>query len=119
MSLFDTLLDPLGKVRDEAARAFLNHVYVSLNAKGEPVTRLEIDKGKRTIAMELSLTGEPVPINLNVGAYRIVTQGADNFLEVSKVKASRPWIEAAIQLAARDGWLRIGKPLPSAALLAL
>lgn len=79
------------------------------------LTDLRIRSRERTIAVELLLEGEEIPVTIRVERYRITGTSGEHSLTVEAVSASRPWLQNLLE----D--LLLGKPLqvPSILLLAL
>lgn len=59
------------------------------------ITRLELDSRAKTLEAEVMLKGEAAPVSLRVGRYEIRRRGAEAWLVVDEVTASRAWITAA------------------------
>lgn len=79
------------------------------------LTDLRIRSRERTIAVEILLEGEEIPVTIRVERYRITGTSGEHLLTVEAVSASRPWLRNLLE----D--LLLEKPLqvPSILLLAL
>ena len=79
------------------------------------LTELRIRSRERTIAVELVLEGEEVPVAIQVERYRITGKTGEHALVVERISASRPWLQNLLEDLLVDKPL----PVPSLVLLAL
>ncbi len=79
------------------------------------LTELRIRSREKSIALELILEGEEIPVVIHVERYRIIGKSGDAALVVESISASRPWLQNLLQ----D--LLVDKPfaVPAVVLLAL
>ena len=66
------------------------------------VTKLEIDREKKTIHAELDLKGENQPIIVDVTAYELIVAPDKTLIRLASVKISRDWLNALYQQFGRD-----------------
>lgn len=79
------------------------------------VNELQIRSRERSIALELLLEGEEVPVGIFVERYRTTGKAGEHALVVEKVSATRPWLQNLLQDLLVDKPL----PVPSMVLVAL
>ncbi len=79
------------------------------------VTELRIRSREKSIALELLLEGEEIPVGILVERYRTTGKAGENALVVEKVSASRPWLQNLLE----DLLVDKPVPVPSIVLLAL
>lgn len=106
--MFSNLKDSL------ASSAVKSLVSARLERYGR-LTELRINSREKSLQVELLLAGEPSEIRVEVGRYRITGLAGSHVIVVESVRASRPWL----QLALED--FVVGKPfpIPTVALVAL
>jgi hypothetical protein len=76
---------------------------------------LRIRSREKTIAAELLLEGEEVPVMIRIGRYRVVGKPGEHAVVVEDVSASRAWLQNLLQ----DLLVEKPLPVPSILLLAL
>jgi len=76
-------------VTSRAAQAFVNKQI----ARYGSVEDLKIDSGSRTVEISCLLHGEASPIHVKVENYAVESSGAKKFLTVTRISASRPWLQ--------------------------
>lgn len=79
------------------------------------LTDLRIRSHEKTIAAEILLEGEEVPVGIQIGRYRITGKSGEYALVVESVTASRPWLQNLLQ----DLLVDRPVPVPSVILIAL
>ena len=79
------------------------------------LTELRIRGREKTIAAEILLEGEDVPVGIQIGRYRITGKSGGYALVVESVTASRAWLQNLLQDLLVDKQL----PVPAVVLLAL
>lgn len=104
--MFHSLKDSLAST---AARTLLAS---TLDRYGK-ITDLRIRSREKTIAIELVLEGDEIPVTIEIERYRITGKSPDYAIVVERIMASRPWIQNLLQ----D--LLVEKPLPVPALVLL
>lgn len=104
--MFHSLKDSLAST---AARTLLAS---TLDRYGK-ITDLRIRSREKTIAIELVLEGDEIPVTIEIERYRITGKSPDFTIVVERIMASRPWIQNLLQ----D--LLVEKPLPVPALVLL
>lgn len=104
--MFHSLKDSLAST---AARTLLAS---TLDRYGK-ITDLRIRSREKTIAIELVLEGDEIPVTIEIECYRITGKSPDYAIVVERIMASRPWIQNLLQ----D--LLVEKPLPVPALVLL
>ncbi|GEM_PF-471656 len=66
---------------------------------------LSIDSTQKTIHFEISLRGETQPIAIDIEQYELIHEGLQTFFLAKKARASREWLQAAIdQFAVGRKW---------------
>lgn len=78
-------------VVEAAAKAYINNKIASFGT----VTKLEIDRSKRTMLVETELKGENSPVWIRVGSYAVTEREGTKYMTLSDVSASREWIGLA------------------------
>jgi hypothetical protein len=85
----------------EKVRAEINR---SLLKKYGQMTRLEIDKNKKTINADLDLKGETEGVRISLSNYRLILDGDKNPLfEPGTIEVSREWLNALLKTLAKTG----------------
>ncbi len=79
------------------------------------LTELRIRSREKTIAAEILLEGEDIPVGIQIGRYRITGKSGEYALVVESVTASRPWLQNLLQ----DLLVDKPVPVPSVILIAL
>lgn len=79
------------------------------------LTELRIRSREKTIAAEILLEGEEIPVGIQIGRYRITGKSGEYALVVESVTASRPWLQNLLQ----DLLVDKPVPVPSVILIAL
>ena len=77
------------------------------------LTDLRIRSREKTIAVELVLEGEEIPVGIQIERYRITGADGEYALVVERIAASRPWLQNLLE----D--LVVEKPLPVPAIVLL
>ena len=65
------------------------------------MTKLEINKEKKTIEIELDLKGEDKPIQLKLVNYELSQVGSDSIFNPGTPSASREWLSALLAAQAK------------------
>ena len=81
------------------ARQYINSKII---AEYGVMTKLEIDRTRKTIHAELELKGEAQPILIDVTGYELITGPEKTFIKLSEAKISREWVNLLFQQFARD-----------------
>ena len=81
------------------ARQFINS---KISDEYGVVTKLEIDRAKKTIHAELDLKGESQTIMVDVTAYELIAAADKTLIRLADVKISRDWVNALYQQFGRD-----------------
>ncbi len=81
------------------ARQFINS---KIGDEYGVVTKLEIDRAKKTIHAELDLKGESQTIMVDVTAYELIAAADKTLIRLADVKISRDWVNALYQQFGRD-----------------
>ena len=85
----------------EKVRAEINR---SLLKKYGQMTRLEIDKNKKTINADLDLKGETEGVRISLSNYRLILDGDKNPLfEPGTIEVSREWLDALLETLVKTG----------------
>lgn len=79
------------------------------------LTELRIRSREKTIALELELEGEEMPVVIQIERYRIIGKAGEHALVVEAISTSRPWLQNLLEDLLVDKPL----PVPSLVLLAL
>ncbi len=94
--MFESLKGIVSALKEGAveagAKAYLNE---KIQAFGT-ITNLQLDPRRKTIACEISLKGEPLPVSVKVGAYEITCAGGTTYITLRQFEASREWIAAVL-----------------------
>jgi hypothetical protein len=90
-------------MKDAALRS-LARQYINSKISDEYgiVTKLEIDRTKKTIQAELDLKGENQPIVVDVRAYELIAAPDKTLIRLADVKISKEWVNALYQRFGRD-----------------
>lgn len=88
MSIFANAKD---RLVEQAALSYLNS---QLLAPFGRATRLRIDSVAKSLAIELDLKGEAVPVNIEIQDYEISETQGRYFLLVRNARTSREWLTA-------------------------
>lgn len=102
-------------IKDSLASTAAKSLLASRLDRYARLTELKIRSREKSIAAELVLEGEEVPLSIAIGSYRLTGKSGDYALVVEEVSASRPWLQNLLQ----D--LLVEKPLaiPPVVLIAL
>lgn len=77
----------------KAAQVYLK----GLLARYGEVEEVKIDSENQTISLTVHLKGEATSITAQVGHYEIHQVGAKKFIEISKCRCSRAWMQALME----------------------
>lgn len=102
-------------LRDSLTSSAAKSLLASRIDRYGKLTELRIRSREKSIAAELVLEGDEVPVVIEIESYRITGKSGEHALVVERVSASRPWLQNLLE----D--LLVDKPLavPSMVLLAL
>lgn len=102
-------------IKDSLASTAAKSLLASRMERYGKITDLRISSREKSIAVELQLIGEELPVSIHVERYRITGKSGEYSLIVERVTASRPWLQNLLQ----D--LLLDKPVsvPSIILIAL
>lgn len=104
-----------GSIKDSLTSSAAKSMLASRLDRYGKVTELRIRSREKTIALELLLEGEEIPVGILVERYRITGRSGEHALVVEKLSASRPWLQNLLEDLLVDKPL----PVPSIVLLAL
>jgi hypothetical protein len=113
MGVLSSITDALRAAKAAVVEAGLKS---ALNSKLRPygtMTKLELDSKAKTIRLELDLEGEPNPILVEIGSYKLEQQPGKAILTLDKITTSRKWLTTL----ANEHLAK--KPLPVPASLAI
>ena len=102
-------------IKDTLASTAAKSMIASRLERYGRILDLRIRSRERSIAAEVLLEGEELPISLQIDRYRIVGKSGENALVVEAVTASRPWLQNLLQ----DLLVEKPIPVPSMVLFAL
>ena len=80
------------------ADAIIGHkgkkIYINkvIREYGE-MTKIEIDKDKKTVEASFDLNGEEKPITIKIKGYTIESDGKDTSIKIGDVSVSRGWLD--------------------------
>jgi hypothetical protein len=90
-------------MKDAALRSLARqYINSKISDQYGVVTKLEIDRAKKTIHAELDLKGESQPIIVDVTAYELISAPDKTLIRLADVKISRRWADALYQQFGRD-----------------
>ena len=104
-----------GGLKDSLTSSAAKSMLASRLERYGNVTELRIRSREKTIALEVLLEGEEIPVGIQVERYRITGKSGEHALIVEKVTASRAWLQNLLQDLLVDQPL----PVPSTVLVAL
>ena len=104
-----------GSIKDSLTSSAAKSMLASRLDRYGKVTELRIRSREKTIALELLLEGEEIPVGIQVERYRTTGKSGEHALVVEKLSASRPWLQSLLEDLLVDKPL----PVPSIVLLAL
>ncbi|WP_035609324.1 hypothetical protein [Haloferula sp. BvORR071] len=104
-----------GNLKDSLASSAAKSLLSARLERYGRVTELRIRSKEKTLLLQVMLAGEHDEVTIEVGRYRIVGLAGNHTIIVESVRASREWL----QLALED--FVVGKPfpIPTVALVAL
>jgi hypothetical protein len=76
-------------IAGRAAQTYLNNLI----GRYGKLQRLKIDSENARMEIVCLLEGETEPITVKVGRYRVQSEGAKKFLQISECTCSRPWLQ--------------------------
>ncbi len=82
------------KMTSHAAKSYLNDV---IKTYGE-VEELTIDSKQKRVSLTCRLLGETDPITVAIDQYQVEKQDGRSYLIVTQSKATKPWLQAALQV---------------------
>ena len=100
-------------IKDSLTSAAAKSMLASRLERYGKLTELRIRSSEKSIALELLLEGEEIPVGIQVECYRTTGKSGEHALVVEKVSASRLWLQNLLQ----D--LLVDKPLPVPAIVLL
>jgi hypothetical protein len=105
----------LGALKDNIASLAAKSLLAGRLERYGQLLDLRIHSRERTMSLEMLLAGEEKEIRIEVGRYRMASEGGKLLLVIESLRASREWL----QLALED--FLVGQPLqvPSIAAMAL
>ncbi|MEO5712423.1 MAG: hypothetical protein ABIT37_02965 [Luteolibacter sp.] len=104
-----------GSIKDSLSSTAAKSLLASRIDRYGKLTDLRIRSRDKTIAAELVLEGEEIPVTILVEHYRIGGASGAHTLTVEKISASRPWLQNLLE----DLVVGNPMPVPSLVLLAL
>ncbi len=102
-------------IKDSLASTAAKSLLASRMDRYGKLTDLRIRSREKTIAAEVLLEGEEVPVLIRIEHYRIVGKSGEYTIVVENVTASRAWLQNLLQ----DLLVEKPMPVPSIVLLAL
>lgn len=102
-------------IKDSLSSSAAKSMLASRLDRYGKITELRIRSREKTIALELLLEGEEIPVGIMVERYRTIGQSGEHAVVVEALSASRPWLQNLLQDLLVDKPL----PVPSIVLLAL
>lgn len=100
-----------GGIKDSLTSSAAKSMLASRLDRYGKVTELRIRSREKSIALELILEGEEIPVGVLVERYRTIGKAGEHALVVEKVSASRPWLQNLLE----D--LLVDKPFPVPAIV--
>jgi hypothetical protein len=104
-----------GGIKDSLTSSAAKSMLASRLDRYGKVSELQIRSREKTIALELLLEGEEIPVGILVERYRTIGKSGEHALVVEQVSATRPWLQNLLEDLLVDKPL----PVPSIVLLAL
>lgn len=104
-----------GGIKDSLTSSAAKSFLASRLDRYGKLTNLQIRSREKTIAVEILLEGEAVPVAIRIDRYRVLGKGGENALVVESITASRPWLQNLLQDLLIDKPI----PVPSMILIAL
>jgi hypothetical protein len=85
----------------EKVRAEINSGLLKKYGK---MTKLEVDKESKTIAVDLELKGEKEGIRIRISNYRLIQEeGKNPLFEPGTIEVSREWLDALLKTLVKTG----------------
>lgn len=97
----EKLKETMGEAKDLTVRAALN-VYIDYLKGIGKVLDLKIDPKTKSAYISIELKGEASPISLEITSYQILEKNGKKFLKIGGFKASREWLDVALNGFVKD-----------------
>jgi hypothetical protein len=100
-------------IKDSLASSAAKSLLASRIDRYGKLTELRIRSREKSIAAELLLEGDDVPVMIEIERYRVIGKSGEHAMVVEAISSSRPWLQNLL----RD--LLVDKPLPVPSLVLL